>query len=98
MSTIFISHSSADNALATELLDWLRTQGYRSVFLDLDPDEGIEAGERWEKVLYRELVSCSVVLALITESWLTSQWCFAEATYARSGGETIIRARGQPRH
>lgn len=53
MSTIFVSHSSADNALATELLDWLRTQGYRSVFLDLDPDEGIEAGERWEKVLYR---------------------------------------------
>jgi hypothetical protein len=46
MSTIFISHSSADNALAVELLDWLKTQGYRSVFLDLDPEEGIEAGER----------------------------------------------------
>ena len=90
MSTIFISHSSADNALAVGLLDWLKTQGYRSVFLDLDLEEGIEAGERWEKVLYRELVSCSVVLALVTENWLASKWCFAEATHARSGGKTIL--------
>lgn len=85
MSTIFISHSSVDNALAVELLDWLKTQGYQSVFLDLDPDEGIEAGDHWEKVLYRELVSCSLVLALVTENWLASKWCFAEATHARSG-------------
>jgi tetratricopeptide (TPR) repeat protein len=90
MSTIFISHSSADNALAIELFDWLKSQGYRSVFLDLDPNDGIEAGKRWEKVLYRELVSCSVVLALVTEDWSTSQWCFTEITHARSGGKPIL--------
>lgn len=90
VSTIFISHSSADNALATELFDWLKSQRYHSIFLDLDPDEGIEAGERWENVLYRELMSCSVVLALITENWSASKWCFAEATHARSSGKTIL--------
>ena len=90
MSTIFISHSSVDNALAKELLDWLKSQGYQSVFLDLHPDEGIGAGEHWEQVLYRELVSCSVVIALVTEDWSASKWCFAEATHARSGGKTIF--------
>jgi hypothetical protein len=35
-------------------------------------------------------VSCSIVLALVTENWLASKWCFAEATHARSGGKTIL--------
>ena len=37
MSRIFISHSSRDNARAIEVRDWLATNGWDDVFLDLDP-------------------------------------------------------------
>ena len=58
-------------------------KGYQSVFLDLERDDGIVAGEKWEQVLYRELRTCQVVITLMSEYWLNSRWCFAEATHAR---------------
>ena len=42
MSRIFLSHSSADNAEAIAFRDWLRTQGWGDVFLDLDPRAGLK--------------------------------------------------------
>lgn len=44
MSAIFISHSSKDDVIASELRNRLETQGHRSVFLDFDPDTGIPPG------------------------------------------------------
>jgi hypothetical protein len=55
MSTIFISHSSHDNAKAVELKDRLEAEGHRSVFLYLDPEVGIQAGVSWERTLYTKL-------------------------------------------
>ena len=46
MARIFLSHSSANNAAAVALRDWLRAEGWDDVFLDLDPDRGIAPGER----------------------------------------------------
>src|SRR5262245_36769901 len=51
MSQIFISHSSADNAQALAIRQWLAEEGFASVFLDLDPERGIKPGERWEEAL-----------------------------------------------
>ena len=49
MSRIFLSHSSTNNAEAVALRDWLGSRAGRTVFLDLDPERGIVAGERWER-------------------------------------------------
>ena len=49
MSTIFISHSSADNALAQDLARRLAQQGHTSVFLDLDVEKGIVATRQLAK-------------------------------------------------
>jgi hypothetical protein len=46
MSRIFLSHSSNDNFEAIALRDWLASEGWKDVFLDLDPDLGIAAGQR----------------------------------------------------
>lgn len=48
MSKLFLSHSSANNAQAVAIRDWLREEGWTDVFLDVDPDPevGIPAGER----------------------------------------------------
>ena len=52
MARIFLSHSSANNAEAIALRDWLVAEGWSDLFLDLDPDRGIAAGERWERALF----------------------------------------------
>lgn len=83
MSAIFISHSSKDNAYAKQLEEQLTAQNHHSVFLDLDPAKGIVAGQSWERTLYRKLRSCQAVIALCTDSYLKSQWCFAEIALAR---------------
>jgi hypothetical protein len=50
VSRIFLSHSSANNAEAVTLRDWLANEGWKDeIFLDLDPLRGIAAGERWER-------------------------------------------------
>jgi len=90
MAAIFISHSSRDRDAAIELRERLKERKYVSVFLDLDREDGIVVGEQWERVLYRELRSCQVVIALVSGAWLDSRWCFAEATHAREKGKRIL--------
>jgi hypothetical protein len=58
MSRIFLSHSSANNAEAVALCDWLNREGWNDVFLDIDPDRGIAAGERWERALNEAANRC----------------------------------------
>ncbi|CAN5832102.1 MAG: hypothetical protein USCGTAYLOR_01564 [Chromatiales bacterium USCg_Taylor] len=55
MTTIFISHSSADNAATPEMKAWLEAQGHTSLFLDFDPEAEIKCGSGWELTLYRQL-------------------------------------------
>jgi hypothetical protein len=43
---IFPSHSSADSFEAAALRNWLAAEGGEDVFLDLDPQRGVAAGER----------------------------------------------------
>lgn len=78
MSRIFISHSSRDNAAALALNGWLRENGWDDVFLDLDPERGIKAGERWERSLYEAANRCQAVIFLVSRSWLDSNWCGKE--------------------
>ena len=51
MARIFLSHSSGNNAEAIALRDWLIGHGWDDLFLDLDPERGLKAGERWQAAL-----------------------------------------------
>jgi len=83
VSRILISHSSSDNAPAIALRDWLVAEGWNDLFLDLDPERGIAAGERWERALNEAARRCEAVLFLISKAWLASRWCMKELTLAR---------------
>jgi tetratricopeptide (TPR) repeat protein len=83
MSRLFISHSSANNAEAVVIRDWLVREGWDEVFLDLDPARGIAAGERWERALNEAASRCEVVLFLLSRTWLDSRWCLKEFNLAR---------------
>jgi hypothetical protein len=40
-----LSHSSVNNAEAIAIRDWMKAQGWDDVFLDLDPERGLVAGD-----------------------------------------------------
>src|SRR5689334_13115999 len=90
MARIFISHSTGDQAAAAELAARLRDWGYSGFFLDFDPEDGIAAGRDWEQELYRAPKASRAMIALCSERWRASRWCFAEVTQARSLGMHIF--------
>src|SRR5262245_14713747 len=92
MGTIFISHSSCNNDRAIDIQRWLAANGWNDVFLDLDPQRGIVAGQRWKEALQQAAHRCEVVLALVSQEWLASGWCKAELDAARLMGKKIIIA------
>jgi hypothetical protein len=68
VSRTFITHSSTDNDPAIALRDWLVGEGWDNLFLDLDPELGITAGERSEQALNEAARRCDAVLFL--SAWL----------------------------
>ena len=69
MAAIFISHSSRDQGLCTDLKTWLAKEGYEQVFLDFDKHSGLQAGVNWERQLYEEIERCHAVILALTPNW-----------------------------
>src|SRR5215472_6987816 len=92
MASIFISHSSRNSDQAIQVRDWLAANGWQDVFLDLDPQRGIVAGQRWKEALQKAAYRCEVVLALVSREWLASGWCKSEVDAARLMGKKVIAA------
>ncbi|MBL4659036.1 MAG: TIR domain-containing protein [Alcanivoracaceae bacterium] len=90
MSNIFISHSSSNNFEAIAIKNWLIEQGWDDIFLDLDPDSGIVAGERWEAALHDAANRCDAVLFLASQAWLKSDWCRKEFHLTHKLNKRII--------
>ncbi len=90
MARVFISHASGDAAVAQDLFAWLNSQGFDRGFLDIDTDQGIPPGAKWEQMLYDELERAQAVILLLTRNWFDSKWCFAEFAQARSRGKAIF--------
>jgi hypothetical protein len=101
VSAIFISHSSRDDTWALRIRDWLldeqeqrpQEQRFRSLFLDFDPDDGINAGERWRDQLFEHLHLCAAVIVICSEAYAASQWCLAELGVAMASGKLVLPVR-----
>src|SRR3954471_1243600 len=87
MATIFLSHSSRDDALASTLETWLKGQGFDDIFAD---HSSIRSGDKWTEALRRASGSCRVVLSLVTPDWLASSECFGEFTAGWYAGRRMI--------
>jgi formylglycine-generating enzyme required for sulfatase activity len=96
VSRIFLSHSSADNAAAVALRDWLVAEGWNELFLDLDPQRGLKAGERWQAALKAAAERCQLVVVLISPAWAASKWCLAEFLLAKSLNKRILGVLVEP--
>jgi hypothetical protein len=93
MTSLFISHSSRDQAAAQRVHQWLRNAGYQALFLDFEPSAGIPAGRRWEAELYAQLRRADGVIFLASADSVASKWCFAELSLARSLGRPVFPLR-----
>ncbi len=96
MSRIFLSHSSADIAEAIAVRDWMRTHGWDDIFLDLEPESGLKAGERWQDALKRAAELCEIVIFLVSPVWAASKWCLAEFLLAKSLNKRIFALIVEP--
>ena len=90
MARIFFSHSSANNAEAIALRDWLVSHGWDDLFLDLDPEKGLKAGERWQAALKQAAERCELVIFLVSPDWAASKWCLAEFLLAKNLNKRIF--------
>ena len=59
MARIFISHSSKDNVPALAISQWLKTNGWGTPYLDIDPTQGLAPGEQWRKALTAAAARCA---------------------------------------
>src|ERR1051326_3349007 len=99
MPAIFMSHSShsdVERKAVKAIKGLLERLGFEQVFLDFDKDTGIDAGEDWERRLYRELSRCHAIILVLTPSWVASKWCFVELTQARALGKIILPIKCAP--
>jgi formylglycine-generating enzyme required for sulfatase activity len=96
MSRIFLSHSSANNAEAIAIRDWMIAHGWDDLFLDLDPERGLKAGERWQKELKRAAERCEMVVILISPAWVGSPWCRTEFLLAQTLNKRIFAVIVEP--
>ena len=92
MARVFISHASADLAVAVHVRLWLRDAGHE-VFLDRDLAEGIQVGEEWKRRLYRELRAADAVVCVVTDPYRESEWCSAEVGIADVLGCPLLPVR-----
>jgi hypothetical protein len=83
VAQLFVSHSSADNELAAEVLECLADLGYESVFLDFDPTGGLVPGQAWRDQLFTNLDACDAVVFVTTPRSVASQWCHSELALTR---------------
>jgi TIR domain len=85
--TIFLSHSSRNDGLASSLEAWLRREGFDDLFLD---HASIRSGDKWRDALRQAKGSCRIVLCLVTAEWLASDECYGEFTAGWYAGRRIM--------
>jgi formylglycine-generating enzyme required for sulfatase activity len=96
MAGIFLSHSSVNNAEAIAIRDWMKGQGWDDVFLDLDPDRGLAAGDRWQAALRVAIAGCELIVVLISPDWAASAWCKTEFLLAKLAAKAILPVIVEP--
>jgi hypothetical protein len=80
----FVSYSSQDRAEVLRRVQAFRIAGL-SIFQDI---LDLDAGERWQQALYREIDNCDVFLLFWSHAAAASEWVAKEIEYAlaRKGG------------
>ncbi len=85
MTNLFISYSSEDKSQVVDIVDDLESLGHKIWF-----DNELIGGQSWWDRILREIESCDFYLCALSGSYLKSDACKRELSYAVSLGKTII--------
>jgi len=89
----FISYARKDQVLKEKTLKYLR-QLENPYGLDIWDDAGILPGQQWEKKIWEEFEKSKIIFVLITENFLTSEFClkkeFRRAVERHKEGKVTI--------
>jgi hypothetical protein len=86
---LFISHTSANAALAGELHDYFKTWRIHAFVAHTT----IEPTREWERVIEAALSTCHALTALITADFVTSRWCDQEVGFCLGRRAPIVPVR-----
>ena len=89
MARVFVSYSSAETALTRYLHEVLVAEGH-DVFLDRHLQDGIHPSQNWKNNLFERLRWADAVVGLVSDAYVTSQWCFAEIAIAQTLGRVVL--------
>ena len=89
MAKVFLSHASRDHEASEMVYGWLLESGH-DVFYDAGVQDGLKAGEDFDKRLYEHLREADAVVCVLTEAYVSSQWCNAEIGAARAQRRRIV--------
>lgn len=78
----FISYSRSDHALKAKLRKFLRPIE-DSFGLSIFDDQGILPGEEWEDRIWKEFDSSQIIILIVTENFLSSEFCLKERVCSR---------------
>jgi WD40 repeat protein len=95
-TSIFISYSTRDRPIANEVKSRLERRGFPAPFIDYHPEDGIPAGQNWERDIYRRIKQAGGIVFVGTKKSVASKWCFAELALARSMDKPIFALRVEP--
>ena len=90
--SVFVSFSTKDEALATELAEFLSHNGHPAWLCK----EHIESGGVWADAIAAAITKCQVVLFVLSKNSLASTYCLDEITMAKSRKKPIIPLRIDP--
>jgi tetratricopeptide (TPR) repeat protein len=103
MAKIFISHSHADNRLASRLHGFLNEISANKFDVQRSSDiSAIPTGTSWKKWIDENIATCDVAIVLLTESSVRGRWVMWEAgavagvQYYRDRPEAMAQPPGNP--
>lgn len=84
---VFISYSREDKETVYPFVEQINKALELECWIDL---EGIESGEQFENVIIKAIDECKVVLFMLSDSSLKSEWTKREVYYAEGEGKRIV--------
>jgi formylglycine-generating enzyme required for sulfatase activity len=84
---IYISYSHFDRLIAVEIYDWLLAHGVENIFLDinLSRDESEPSKDVKQAIQFS-----SIVILLISSSWISSRFCRDEFLCGHASGKELL--------
>ena len=84
---IFISYSKYDKALVHPFTEYISREVGRECWIDLT---GIESGSKFERIIQKAIDDCKVVLFMLSDKSLESEWTEREVHYAEKHQKRIV--------